>query len=209
MFKQPSLAEGQRFISTLHSSVDIPPSSRNSLTIRGPLKSYQAKQTASIQFGSESNNIITVRESQDTFRLFVGWLYQGSNALLSDPEYKSHPQRLTADLVALWSFAETFKIEALRNDLVDSAQRLPLNDNFFQLLISLDEWASATAQRRCGPIVDYMYDKLAYEITSKGWGHFMSVAGTAWTEMMHNPRTFKGNYITRPQETCGPSESRT
>ena len=36
-----------------------------------------------------------------------------------------------------------------------------------------------------------MYDTLAYEITTKGWGHFMSVAGTAWTEMMHNPRIFK------------------
>jgi hypothetical protein len=146
----------------------------------------------SIDSGSDDNtNTITIFVWPDTFRLFVVWLYQGPDSLLSGLAFTSDPKRWTADLIDLWTFAEDFKVESLKNDIVDTVQHLPFNDDFFKSLIELDWSPSATAQRHCGAVVDYMYDKLAYEITTKGWAHFMSVAETTWAKLMHNPYAFK------------------
>ncbi|KAJ9502742.1 hypothetical protein H2202_001864 [Exophiala xenobiotica] len=137
------------------------------------------------------DNTITIPFWQDTFRLFVVWLYQGPDSLLSGLAFTSDPKRWTADLIDLWTFAEDFKVESLKNDIVDTVQHLPFNDDFFKSLIELDWSPSATSQRPCGAVVDYMYDKLAYEITTKSWAHFMSVAETTWAKLMHNPHAFK------------------
>ncbi|KAK7897789.1 hypothetical protein LTR67_004419 [Exophiala xenobiotica] len=137
------------------------------------------------------DNTITIHLLPDTFRLFVVWLYQGPDSLLSGLAFTSDSRRWTSGLINLWTFAEDFKVESLKNDIVDTVQHLPFNDDFFKSLIELDWSPSATAQLQCGAVVDYMYDKLAYEITTKGWAHFMSVAETTWAKLMHNPHAFK------------------
>ena len=120
---------------------------------------------------------VDIDASPDTFSDFVDWLYRGPEVI--------RIYRLPYDVNSyrhLWELADRLQAEELRNQMLDNLQNLPFDDNFISILRSF-----GIARMGTTALVDYVCDKLAYEIVEKGWAQFIQVGGKSWDDMMRTP----------------------
>ncbi len=125
--------------------------------------------------------------SHAAFTDFVCWLYG----------HLSPDSSMLARLPALRKFAINWMIPEFDKYLLGWCDEHCGSSEWLQLLQELGRGLVAPDER----LPDYALEKLAYEITSKGWMRFIEVAGENWRQFMsgrENTRyNCKSKYIAR------------